>query len=605
MINFDAKIDSQELTQSKRLFQAIGNNHHILSLVTFAFIAAGLVLPYLGIPTYLFCALAAVIATYLMARGYGWTSSATLGMLLITISWLVNGYMKAHGMNSYLSWDEAVRVPGYLLLWYHMPKIDYPTPLTNLFCLSLVGLSLIYLLLFIFLAGRIPWDALLYLIVLAIIFYKARPLLEEALDGSGPTGRFFWVIGLLILWMGVIVKTPDELGLANVRQHSDSISFLGFLFMGMGYYAERHRLQTSVWPFAVEFSSLVIASAIGLVASYGCGMVVFTSWLIIACYVILVSALGLLLAYQNRASLAGKALRDWLTRLDALSRFFLGDTNQLTPEGVFTVLKQYLPGLAGLRLLDIATTIGNTTPWQQTLTIEDDHAISTLYFESMETAEAITPILPFLSSRLAQLVLQMRLSKEVVTDPLTEVYNRRALEILVPTLIARFSEAHHPLSVVITDLDFFKKVNDTYGHQVGDQVLTAFSQTLKRMLRAEDMIVRWGGEEFLLLLPGVTVFKAKDIIERIREAFSQQKIEPVAWPLTFSAGIAGGKVPNQSRFVQWITQADEALYQAKSKGRNQVEIFQDPANLDIQTSETTSINGLEAAQKQGHDNGKR
>jgi diguanylate cyclase (GGDEF)-like protein len=404
--------------------------------------------------------------------------------------------------------------------------------------------------------------------------------------------------------MGVIVKTPDELGLANVRQHSDSISFLGFLFMGMGYYAERHRLQTSVWPFAVEFSSLVIASAIGLVASYGCGMVVFTSWLIIACYVILVSALGLLLAYQNRASLAAKGLHDWLTRLDALSRFFLDDTNHLTPEGVFAVLKQYLPGLAGLRLLDIPSTIGNTTPCEKTLVIED-RAIATLCFESMEAAEAIEPILPFLSNRLAQLVVQMRLSQEAVTDHLTEVYNRRALEILVPTLIARFSEAHHPLSVVITDLDFFKKVNDTYGHQVGDQVLIAFSQTLKRMLRAEDMIVRWGGEEFLLLLPGVTVFKAKDIIERIREAFAQQKIEPVEWPLTFSAGIAGGKVPNQSRFVQWITQADEALYQAKSKGRNQVEIFQDPANLDIQTSETTSINGLEAAQKQGHDDGKK
>jgi len=223
--------------------------------------------------------------------------------------------------------------------------------------------------------------------------------------------------------------------------------------MGMGYYAERHRLQTSVWPFAVEFSSLVIASAIGLVASYGCGMVVFTSWLIIACYVILVSALGLLLAYQNRASLAAKALQDWLTRLDALSRFFLGDTNRLTPESVFTILKQHLPGLAGLRLLDIPTTIGNTTAWQQTLTIEDQ-TIVTLYFESAEAAEAITPIVPFLSNRIAQLVLQIRLSQEVVTDLLTGVYNRRALEIFVPTLIARLSEAQHPLSVVIADLDF-------------------------------------------------------------------------------------------------------------------------------------------------------
>jgi len=76
-----------------------------------------------------------------MARSYGWTSFATLGMLLIAFSWLVNGYMKAYGMNSYLSWDEACRVPGYLLLWYHLlPRTERPILLGLLFlsCLCLV-----------------------------------------------------------------------------------------------------------------------------------------------------------------------------------------------------------------------------------------------------------------------------------------------------------------------------------------------------------------------------------------------------------------------------------------------------------------------------------
>lgn len=599
MINLDEKkITEPELAQSKGLYEAMVNNHHVLPLAIFSLIVMGLALPYIGIPTYFFCAVASFISTWLMARSYGWTSFATLGMLLIAFSWLVNGYMKAHGMNSYLSWDEACRVPGYLLLWYHLlSRTERPTSLACFFCLSLLGVTLIDLLFFIYAAARIPWDALLYLIVFNMIFWNARTLLEEALDGSGPAGRFFWLIGLLLLWMGVIGKIPDELAIANVRQYSDSISFLGFLFLGLGYYAEKHHLQASVWFFIGEFSSLVIASAIGIVAtSYGTSEMVFISWLIISCYVVLISAIGLLLAYQNRASFAARALQQWLTRIDALSRFFMSDTSHLTPEGVFAVLKQNLPGLVGLHLLDIETTIGNTTAWQQTLTIEDQ-TIVTLYFESAEAAEAITPIVPFLSNRIAQLVLQIRLSQEVVTDLLTGVYNRRALEIFVPTLIARLSEAQHPLSVVIADLDFFKKVNDTYGHQVGDQALIIFSQTLKRMLRAEDMIIRWGGEEFLLLLPGVTNFKAKSIIERIREAFSQQKIEPVAWPLTFSAGIAGGKVPSQSQFAEWITQADEALYRAKSKGRNRVEIFQDPPNPDTQTSETTSMDDLDVAQK--------
>lgn len=130
------------------------------------------------------------------------------------------------------------------------------------------------------------------------------------------------------------------------------------------------------------------------------------------------------------------------------------------------------------------------------------------------------------------------------------------------------------MALVLIDIDFFKKVNDTYGHHVGDQVLVFLTQTLKQMLREDDLIIRWGGEEFMIFLHGVTTVQAQEIIDRIRQAFSARRIGPIAWPLTFSAGITGGATPTQSLLTRWINEADTALYQAKTMGRNRIEIFQ-------------------------------
>ena len=130
------------------------------------------------------------------------------------------------------------------------------------------------------------------------------------------------------------------------------------------------------------------------------------------------------------------------------------------------------------------------------------------------------------------------------------------------------------MAVALIDLDFFKKVNDTYGHHVGDQVLVLLTQTMKQMLREDDLIIRWGGEEFMVFLHGVTTGQAKEIIDRIRQTFSSRQLGPIVSPLTFSAGIAGGATPTQDLLAQWINEADIALYQAKTMGRNRIEIFQ-------------------------------
>ena len=545
----------------------------LLAFVLATLACTGILLPYLGIPTYLFCALASFIAAFLLAKSWGFVSPLSLGMGLIAVSWLVNGYMKAKGMNTYLSWDELPRVLGYLLLWHALPTIRRPTSMANIFFLSTLCVSLAYLLIFSWKASRVPWDALLYIGVLHLIFFKASPLIEEGLEGLKPPGRFFWVIGLLILWMGIIVKTPDELGLISSRQYSDTISFLGFLFLGLGGYMEKHSLKKPAWPFALEISSILSAFAAGLVALYNTDKLAFIGWVTIGCYVIFMGTAGLIISYQARAQLSEKTLRDWIVRLNALSRFFYADTT-LSIEELFSTLQRYLPGLSGLVIFDsLPQKAGTPTEWQQTLMV-DAHPIGALFFQSAEKAEAITPILPFLSNRIDQLLLQMRLSQEIATDPLTGVYNRRVLDTLVPNFIARLNKEGRPMAVALIDLDFFKKVNDTYGHHVGDQVLVLLTQTMKQMLREDDLIIRWGGEEFMVFLHGVTTGQAKEIIDRIRQAFSSRQLGPIVSPLTFSAGITGGATPTQNLLTRWINEADTALYQAKTMGRNRIEIFQ-------------------------------
>jgi diguanylate cyclase (GGDEF)-like protein len=124
------------------------------------------------------------------------------------------------------------------------------------------------------------------------------------------------------------------------------------------------------------------------------------------------------------------------------------------------------------------------------------------------------------------------------------------------------------------DIDHFKRINDTYGHNIGDKVLTTLANIVKESLRKEDYIIRWGGEEFVVLLFDTVLLDAKKVIDRIREKLMKTKIVPIEWDVSFSSGIAGGKTPeNIEEIEKWIENADEGLYKAKENGRNRIEII--------------------------------
>lgn len=161
------------------------------------------------------------------------------------------------------------------------------------------------------------------------------------------------------------------------------------------------------------------------------------------------------------------------------------------------------------------------------------------------------------------------ISRLAATDELTGLYNRRHFNEQLQTSLSAARRHNYPLSLVLIDLDHFKQVNDSFGHDGGDQVLKAFAGLLQDMVRTEDVIARWGGEEFIILLPHTNQDAAVRLADRIRIALSQ--LCCCAAPTTFSASFGVASLQADEESNQLIKRADTALYCAKQQGRNRVE----------------------------------
>lgn len=169
--------------------------------------------------------------------------------------------------------------------------------------------------------------------------------------------------------------------------------------------------------------------------------------------------------------------------------------------------------------------------------------------------------------------LQEQLREQANRDPLTGLYNRRYLDSTLERELARCKRGGTPLALILIDIDHFKQVNDTYGHQAGDEVLLRLAAMLASMARAGDVACRYGGEEFLLLMPTMPLASARERAEALRAAFADMEVSFGAFKLrtTVSVGIAA--YPGHGISAdELIRNADTALYRAKNLGRNRVEV---------------------------------
>ncbi len=170
--------------------------------------------------------------------------------------------------------------------------------------------------------------------------------------------------------------------------------------------------------------------------------------------------------------------------------------------------------------------------------------------------------------------------KQAITDPLTGLFNRRYFEDNIVKEAERSLRLKQPFSLVSLDLDFLKKINDTYGHQFGDLAIKTIANVLKREARSIDIPARIGGEEFDLLLPGVDSRGASIAAERIRKSIENQVLDTIGG-ITASIGVATF-LEHSDRIDELIELADQAMYKAKLNGRNQVQIAQHQSDVNWQ-----------------------
>ena len=173
--------------------------------------------------------------------------------------------------------------------------------------------------------------------------------------------------------------------------------------------------------------------------------------------------------------------------------------------------------------------------------------------------------------------LKDELHQQAIRDPLTQLYNRRYLDSQQPDLIAQAS-ACKELAVILIDVDHFKQVNDQLGHQVGDEVLQLLARTLNEGCRRSDVVCRYGGEEFLVVLPATGISDACVRAEQLRRSFAQVVRQQLPGDVTCTISLGIASYPGHGQtFDAVLSASDKALYAAKTAGRNQVLVYEPPS----------------------------
>jgi diguanylate cyclase (GGDEF)-like protein/PAS domain S-box-containing protein len=163
-----------------------------------------------------------------------------------------------------------------------------------------------------------------------------------------------------------------------------------------------------------------------------------------------------------------------------------------------------------------------------------------------------------------------RLSKDAYEDPLTGVSNRRFISSYIESKIHEYKTFGIPFGINFIDIDDFKKVNDIYGHHIGDEVLKTVSATIKNNLRSNDLVARWGGEEFIIVFGGISQDTMPMVSEKMRRLVQTSRLRRPEGDITVTISVGATMIRDTDHISSIIARADELMYQSKQKGKNLV-----------------------------------
>ena len=167
----------------------------------------------------------------------------------------------------------------------------------------------------------------------------------------------------------------------------------------------------------------------------------------------------------------------------------------------------------------------------------------------------------------------IKLQQLASTDSLTGLYNRKAFFEVLDEYFKIAKREKQSFSILLFDIDFFKKVNDTYGHLIGDDVLKLVSNNIKSQMRDSDVLARYGGEEFIAFLPNTDMVGAQKLAKKINSFVEEHPFVNKQLQLKITISIGVSLYNNENKLIDVIQKADNALYQAKASGRNCIKIF--------------------------------
>ncbi|MER3555703.1 MAG: hypothetical protein C4331_15555 [Meiothermus sp.] len=420
---------------------------------------------------------------------------------------------------------------------------------------------------------NIPLHQIIALLDVAPVLF-ALPPLEAALRSRASEARLVWGLGLLFKAVGTLAL----FWLGGPPGWFVYFAWgLGYVLLLWGGRLELHHQQIPKPLLGLLIASAVLSLVLLAVDLSESRHPYLVLSLAVWAYTVLVALGGVGFVVSQRIISAERRLELWINLLQSLSTDSAA-TQSLSPHGVMQSvldgLKPLFDNLVGLEVrTDITQRVGQTAPYVRSFELAlETPTEGRLYFSGPPGDErGLEALAPLLTERLRLSLTLNEWRSKAYTDPLTGLLNRRGYERQMGRLIRLSQESGKPITLALLDLDHFKRVNDTFGHAAGDEVLKALATLLRKLSRTDDLAVRLGGEEFCLVLFGASLEDAGRMLERVRAEFKELKIPSVSWKLTLSGGIAGGEIPTSMATAgRWLEQADGALYDAKQGGRDRV-----------------------------------